>query len=41
MAHKQHVGTEAIIFSPDLQVPDMTVAAGRTAQWVAPSPSHP
>ena len=33
-AHKQHVGSESIIFSANLVVPDMEIAAGRVARWV-------
>lgn len=32
-AHHQHVGQEAIIFSRDLQVPDMVITRGRVARW--------
>lgn len=32
-AHHQHVGQEAIIFSRDLQVPDMAITHGRVARW--------
>lgn len=34
-AHKQHVGSEAVIYSADLVVPDIELTAGRTAKWVA------
>lgn len=33
-AHKQHVGSEAVIFSSKLIVPDMELTTGRIAQWV-------
>ncbi|MCT1563109.1 DNA adenine methylase [Corynebacterium glucuronolyticum] len=32
-AHKQHVGSEAVIFSKNLKLPDMEITAGRIAQW--------
>lgn len=32
-AHKSHVGSEAVIFSKDLELPDMEITAGRIAQW--------
>ncbi|CAB0580616.1 DNA adenine methylase [Corynebacterium diphtheriae] len=32
-AHKQHVGSEAVIFSKNLELPDMEITAGRIAQW--------
>lgn len=32
-AHKQHVGSEAVIFSKHLELPDMEITAGRIAQW--------
>ena len=34
-AHRQHVGTEAAIFSADLIVPDMELTSGRHARWTA------
>jgi DNA adenine methylase len=34
-AHHQHVGTEAVIFSEKLIVPDLEVTAGRVARWTA------
>lgn len=33
-AHKQHVGTESVIYSPSLTIPDMELTSGRVAQWV-------
>lgn len=33
-AHKQHIGTEAVIYSDTLQVPDVELTKGRTAEWV-------
>lgn len=33
-AHKQHVGSEAVIFSKNLALPDMEITAGRVARWV-------
>lgn len=33
-AHKQHVGSEAVIFSSGLNIPDMELTTGRAAQWV-------
>lgn len=36
-AHHQHVGQEAIIFSRDLMVPDMTITRGRVARWNDPA----
>lgn len=38
-AHKQHIGKEAIIYSPTLIIPDMDITLGRTAQWVNQSNS--
>ncbi|RIX36253.1 DNA adenine methylase [Corynebacterium falsenii] len=32
-AHKQHVGSEAVIFSMGLVIPDMEITTGRVAQW--------
>lgn len=32
-AHKQHVGSEAVIFSRDLILPDLEIMSGRIAQW--------
>ncbi|GAA1180118.1 D12 class N6 adenine-specific DNA methyltransferase [Corynebacterium glaucum] len=32
-AHKQHIGSEAIIFSEDLTLPDLEVTSGRQALW--------
>ncbi len=32
-AHKQHVGTEAVIYSQHLVVPDMEITSGRLARW--------
>lgn len=32
-AHRQHVGTESVIYSPNLVVPDMEITLGRTARW--------
>lgn len=34
-AHRQHVGTEAVIFSEHLIVPDLEITAGRVARWAA------
>lgn len=34
-AHRQHVGTEAVIYSEQLIVPDMEITAGRIARWTA------
>ena len=34
-AHRQHVGTEAVIYSERLVVPDMEITAGRVARWTA------
>ena len=32
-AHKQHIGSEAMIFSTGLELPDLEVTSGRQAQW--------
>lgn len=32
-AHKQHVGSETIIFSKNLRIPDLEITTGRIAQW--------
>lgn len=34
-AHRQHVGTEAVIYSEHLVVPDLEIIAGRIARWTA------
>lgn len=34
-AHRQHVGTESVIYSERLIVPDMEITAGRVARWTA------
>jgi len=34
-AHRQHVGTEAVIYSENLVVPDLEITAGRIARWTA------
>lgn len=34
-AHQQHVGTEAVIYSERLVVPDLEITAGRVARWTA------
>ncbi|WP_286689967.1 MULTISPECIES: DNA adenine methylase [unclassified Aeromicrobium] len=34
-AHKQHIGKEAVIFSPDLTIPDMAITRTTDAAWVA------
>lgn len=34
-AHRQHVGTEAVIYSENLVVPDLEITAGRVARWTA------
>lgn len=33
-AHRQHIGKEAVIYSPDLCVPDLEVTLGRSGRWV-------
>ncbi|MBO1752157.1 DNA adenine methylase [Actinotalea sp. BY-33] len=33
-AHRQHVGQEAVIYSPRLNVPDLLITRGRIARWV-------
>lgn len=32
-AHRQHVGTEAMIYSENLVIPDLEITAGRVARW--------
>jgi DNA adenine methylase len=34
-AHHQHVGTETVIFSENLAVPDLEITTGRTVRWSA------
>lgn len=34
-AHRQHVGTEAVIYSDNLIVPDLEITSGRVARWTA------
>ncbi|SFE22058.1 DNA adenine methylase [Actinopolyspora alba] len=34
-AHRQHVGTEAVIYSEQLVVPDLEITTGRVARWTA------
>lgn len=34
-AQKQHVGSEAIIFSEGLKIPDMEITTGRIARWTS------
>lgn len=34
-AHRQHVGTEAVIYSEHLVIPDLEITAGRIARWTA------
>lgn len=34
-AHRQHVGTEAVIYSEHLVIPDLEITAGRVARWTA------
>lgn len=36
-AHRQHIGTEVVIFSENLLVPDLEITAGRVARWAASS----
>lgn len=34
-AHKQHVGTETVIYSQDLKIPDLEITVGKMARWVS------
>ena len=34
-AHQQHVGTESVIYSSRLKVPDLEITNGRIARWVS------
>lgn len=33
-AHKQHIGTEAVIYSDTINVPDLELTTGRAAEWI-------
>lgn len=40
-AHKQHIGKEAVLYSPQLVVPDLEVTLGRSARWVREATREP
>ena len=33
-AHRQHIGTESVIYSKELNIPDLEVFSGNIARWV-------